>query len=396
MEELLKPSGISIPLLLKRKWEKQQQRQQEQDPASLGEEKGDQTLETKDSDASNIGSTCEPENEKPSSDIWEPQLRLSMDQELTRDQKNELSNRVFTASELEERIMKTTAAMFDIQRQLYRGEEIYYEDTYGHGSIYKGWDAFVDSASVSGSGGTQTSSNRRVPVDSRWFSTSCGSVSRTKPPATFPPPLISQPILSVAKLSSIPEQEQAAASSKIALQPNENVSNATTTTTPSTESASETPQPSSTRIRQRMAASSEKGGNCESNSRPATPVGDGRSVDSSSTKKKRKTTAMTSSDEPSSKKANQKSSSADETKRPKLANATKPGGTGAGATKGSKVERDISTVKAGAKSSKSEKKEGSSTPGPKSNKAENSTPAKREKDSETLVPRKRGRPRRKT
>ncbi len=388
MEDLPKPSGISIPLLLKRKWEKQQKRQHE--------EKEDQIKEAKDDGIGNIATIGEPENEKPSSDFWGRHLGLTLDQELTRDQKNELSNRVFTASELEERIMKTTAAMFDIQRQLYRGEEIYYEDTYSHGSIYKGWDAFVDSASVSGSGGTQTSSNRRVPVDSRWFSTSCGSVSRTKPPTTFPPPLIPQPIFSVAKLSSIPEQDQDEVPSKIATQPNDSVSNPTAATTPTTESASETAHPSSARIRQRVATSSEKGETGESNSRPVTPIGVGRSLDSSSTKKKRKITATTSSDELASKKANQKSSSADETKRQKIDNTAKPGVIGAVTTKGSKVDRDVSTSKGGTKSSKSEKKEGSSTPGAKSNKAENSTPAKREKDTETPVPRKRGRPRRKT
>ena len=416
MEELSKPSGISIPLLLKRKWEKQQQVQQAQDPAGPHDQDENQDIETTDGDTSNNATIGVIENEKASPAIWEPQLRLSLDQELTRDEKSELSNRVFTTSELEERIMTTTAAMFDIQRQLYRGEEIYYEDTYSHGSVYKGWDAFVDSASASISGGQQTTSNRRVPVDSRWFSTSCSSVSRTKPPATFPPPLISQPVLSVAKLTSIPEQQNAETPAKTAPQSLESVSNTEATTPGSTESNMETAQPSSNRIRQRLTASvaatsssmtrsAEKGDTSgtsstpKSSSRPATPIGGGRSVDSGSTKKKRNTTTTTTttttSEEPPSKKANQKSSS-DETKRPKNASATKIATPIAGTVKGSKIDRDVSSTKVGTKNAKAEKKDAASTPGTKSNKAENSTPAKREKDSETPVPRKRGRPRRKT
>mmetsp|Transcript_16954 Transcript_16954/g.42339 ORF Transcript_16954/g.42339 Transcript_16954/m.42339 type:complete len:412 (-) Transcript_16954:268-1503(-) len=411
MEELSKPSGISIPLLLKRKWEKQQQEQQAQDPAGPRDQDENQDIETNDGDTSNNATIGAIEIEKGSPAIWEPQLRLSLDQELTRDEKNELSNRVFTTSELEERIMTTTAVMFDIQRQLYRGEEIYYEDTYSHGSVYKGWDAFVDSASASISGGQQTTSNRRVPVDSRWFSTSCSSVSRTKPPAaTFPPPLISQPVLSVAKLTSIPEQQKAETPSKMAPQPLDSVSNTETTTPAAIESNTETVHPSSTRIRQRLAASAaatsssmtrsaEKGDTSgtsstpKSSSRPASPTGGGRSADSGSTKKKRKTTTTTTtSEEPPFKKANQKSSS-DETKRSKTASATKTATPIAGTTKGSKIDRDVSSTKGGTKNAKSEKKDAASTPGTKSN---NSTPAKREKDSETPVPRKRGRPRRKT
>ena len=413
MEELSRPSGISIPLFLKRKWEKQQHEQRAQDSAEVHEESKDQSQDTNDDGTSNNVNVSENDNEKPSPAIWQPQLRLSQDQELTRDGKNELSNRVFTASELEERIWKTTSAMYDIQRQLYRGEEIYYDDTYSHGSIYKGWDAFVDSTSAVGSGGTQTSSNRRVPADSRWFSTSCGSVSRTKPPATFPPPLTSQPALSLAKLAAIPEQQKAGTTVKETpqslLNPSSTVAATPTLTLP--KSNTETVQPSSARIRQRMAASAaassstvtrsvEKGDTSGTSStpklssRPATLIGD-----SGSNKKKRKTITTIISEEPPSKKASQKSTSDEITKRLKTASTTtKTAATSAGTTKGSKSDRDASITKGGPKSTNPEQKEGaSSTPGTKSNKSETSfTPAKREKEIETLVPRKRGRPRRKS
>ena len=368
---------MAIPLFLKRKWEKQQLEQQEEDSAEADAEEEDESQQTNEESASNnVSSMGENDGEKPS--VWVPQLRLSLDQELTRDQKHELSNRVFTASELEDRILKTTTAMFDIQRQLYRGEEIYFEDTYGHGSIYKGWDGFIDSTSIPGTGGAQMSSNRRVPADSRWFSTSCESVSRAKPPAAFPPPLVSQPALSTEKLTSIAES---GTSAKESSQTPANSSNTPTTTPLKTASSTETTQPSSARIRQRMAASAEAAEKGEtsapkSRSRPTTPIDD-----SGSTKKKRKLASATSSEEPPTKKASQKSSG-DEVKRQKTA---------AGTPKGSKSDREP-------KSAKAEKKDAASTPGTKSNKSETATPGKRtaKEDAETPAPRKRGRPRRKS
>lgn len=415
MEDLSRPSGISIPLFLKRKWEKQQQQERRaQDPAAISGDNEHQSPDSKDDDTTSNDPTGD--NEETSTAIWQPQLRLRPDQELTRDERNELANRVFTTSELEERIWKTTVAMFDIQRQLYRGEEIYYEDTYNHGSIYKGWDAFVDmkdigTASASGGGATQTSSNRRVPADARWFSTSCGSVSRTNPPTPFPPPLISQSVISAAKLHSIPEQQKAEASEEATPKP---LSNPTTSaaTKPAPEPTTETNPPSSTRMRQRTAASAASTSSSgtrsaekadagvasstpKARSRPTTP-----NIDPGTTKKKRKVATTSTGEDPPSKRANQKSSgdemklrgprSATKTSRP-----TTPTASGT-AARGQKSDNDASTTKGGHKSAKSEKKEGASASGTKSSKADTSTPAKRDKDAETPVPRKRGRPRRKT
>jgi hypothetical protein len=34
--------------------------------------------------------------------------------------------------------------MMEIQKQLYRGEEVYFEETQAHGNLFRGWDAFID------------------------------------------------------------------------------------------------------------------------------------------------------------------------------------------------------------------------------------------------------------
>lgn len=435
MEHLSRPSGISIPFFLKRKWEKEQQDKktqiQQRKPPAAGDD--DNKQQTRDENKDDNTFT----NDEPiSSDAWEPHLRLVPDQELTRDETNELSNRIFTTVELEERIRKTTNAMFDIQRQLHRGEELYYEDTYAHGSVYKGWDAFVDmkdigTTSSSGGGATQASSNRRVPADSRWFSTSCGSVSRTTPPAPFPPPSISQDTLSIAQLPKLPKQHENE-------QPFENDPKTTkirappppgTTTTvkalvslpnpptnaenisAKTETRTEIDLPSSSssllssRTSQRAPSSAAMIANANTDStlivsKPSSrPPPPSTKADPGVTRKKRKSALTTSSEEPPSKKSHQKTF-ADEAKGvPKNAgNATgsSPKPAANVTTRGSKSESNFSI-------SKSEKNQGASSATDKvASKADSDAPAKREiptkrqKEVETPVPRKRGRPRRKS
>eukprot|EP00536_Pseudo-nitzschia_multiseries_P000933 jgi/Psemu1/282669/fgenesh1_pg.11_\ len=430
------PSGVSLPLFLKRKWGKEQrQKKQAQrgEPSTTDNGDGEkQTLGENEDD----GNTTARNEESPS-ETWEPQLRLRLDQELTRDETNELSNRVFTTAELEERIMKTTSAMFDIQRQLHRGEEIYYEDTYNHGSIYKGWDAFVDmkdigTTSSTGGGANQTSSNRRVPVDSRWFSTSCGSVSRTEPPASFPPPLITQESLATAKLPTIPEQQEqqqaSLADSKattIRAHPPPGTTTIVKAVAPLPDSPTsigvnkvkkkaETeieiePSHSSSRTSQRATSSTATATTASSSIKSAekadkdgasaTPKpssrfqNTGTKTDPGSTRKKRKSTTTTSSEEPTSKRANQKTSS--EEGRGGLKNAgsaigslPKPATTVT--TRGSKSESNTSATK-------SEKNQGTSSVADKtSSKADSEAPTKRQKEVDAPVPRKRGRPRRKS
>ena len=143
-------TGITIPLILKRKWKnekKQDRKNNNSAPANKG--KG---------------------------------LKFSQDFDLTAGETNELKNRVFTASELESRIWETKKRMMEISQQLYRDEEVYYENTYNHGSIYKGWDAFVDAKDIDTSGLSSTQgTGRRVPADMRWFSGSCKSFPQTVP-----------------------------------------------------------------------------------------------------------------------------------------------------------------------------------------------------------------------
>jgi len=420
MEDFSKPSGKSIPLFLKRKWEKQQREgnnravetlprrrrsrtisEKDKIIADLRKELGVSEETTKDPADTNNDNNLESNalEQRPTSPVvWEPQLRRVPDQELTQDERSELSNRVFTASELEERIWKTTVAMFDIQRQLHRGEEIYYEGTYNHGSIYKGWDAFVDMKDIgptssSGLGGNQMNSSRRVPADSRWFSSSCGSVSRTKPPAPFPPPLITPP----AKVPSTSEQNhQAKTPMKASSQPKSDPIDKGRTSE-MTESTPDSGQLPSTRNRQRAAASatpmsstatrstekaiaSRPNSTTRASSRPTTPISIEKNDDATSTRKKRKaaSTSAITSEEPPPKRINQESSS-DESK------LTKSASTAVANTRTSKGDHQAPAPRGRPKGS-----------GKKSNKDETPTSAKREKEGETPAPRKRGRPRRKT
>jgi hypothetical protein len=112
---------------------------------------------------------------------------------------NASANIIFTAEELEERISEAKKAMEDIQKQLCRGEESYYEETNNHGNLYRGWDAFIDAkdaASVPQSLGT---SNRRMPADHRWFSSSCVSIGRL----SYPAPLSTRSLSTTEKVSDL-------------------------------------------------------------------------------------------------------------------------------------------------------------------------------------------------
>ena len=54
---------------------------------------------------------------------------------------------VFTTSDLEKKLAQANAALLTIQKQLVRGEELYYQETDAHGNMYKGWDNFIDTKS---------------------------------------------------------------------------------------------------------------------------------------------------------------------------------------------------------------------------------------------------------
>jgi len=105
---------------------------------------------------------------------------------LTKADETFLANRAFTSGELEDLSLKITTAMIGIQKQIYRGEETYYEDTYAHGSLFRGWDAIVDAKDIVAAAGSSSApppTTRRVPSDMRWFSGSCRSVARNARPS---------------------------------------------------------------------------------------------------------------------------------------------------------------------------------------------------------------------
>jgi hypothetical protein len=89
-------------------------------------------------------------------------------------------NRKFTADELEDELWKTSQALVEVQRQIGRGEEVYYEETQAYGSnLFRGWETFIDSRDVGTSNNTanvQGGGPRRVPNDFRWFSSSATSL----------------------------------------------------------------------------------------------------------------------------------------------------------------------------------------------------------------------------
>ena len=75
-------------------------------------------------------------------------------------------DRVFTSHHLETLLMKSEVALTEVQKQIYRGEEAYYEETFSHGNLFKGWEGYLDAkesaSSGSGSGGTGGGSGPRM------------------------------------------------------------------------------------------------------------------------------------------------------------------------------------------------------------------------------------------
>jgi Histone acetyltransferase subunit NuA4 len=91
-------------------------------------------------------------------------------------------NQVFSVEELEQKMMQASSVMMEIQKQLYRGEEGYVEETHAHGNLFRGWDAFIDLKDVGGHHAgmaPQPGTSRRIPTDNRWFSGSCTSIARS-------------------------------------------------------------------------------------------------------------------------------------------------------------------------------------------------------------------------
>lgn len=94
--------------------------------------------------------------------------------EMTRAEKSRIVHRVFSAQEIEDRMQQISkGVLVEIQKQIYKGEEAYFEDTNGHGNLFRGWDAFVDSKEIGATGAASVpQGTKRIPADCRWFSSS--------------------------------------------------------------------------------------------------------------------------------------------------------------------------------------------------------------------------------
>ncbi|KAL7488725.1 hypothetical protein ACHAW6_014345 [Cyclotella cf. meneghiniana] len=154
-------------------------------------------------------SDADADPQRPTGTAWPPPLRqaLSLPESAVCARKDEddsatittLSNTssqsdtTFTTSQLRQYIHRCYATISSLQRQLHRGEESYFEESYAHGNLFSGWDniwieAGIPAASSgennSGSSaaadghavsvGVQKSApSRKMPNDHRWFSSSC-------------------------------------------------------------------------------------------------------------------------------------------------------------------------------------------------------------------------------
>ncbi|KAL3781710.1 hypothetical protein HJC23_009928 [Cyclotella cryptica] len=103
------------------------------------------------------------------------------------------ADKCFTTCQLRQYIHRGYAALSSLQRQLHRGEESYFEESYAHGNLFSGWDniwieagtpaatsgennsgssAAADGLTVS-TGAQKSAPSRKMPNDHRWFSASC-------------------------------------------------------------------------------------------------------------------------------------------------------------------------------------------------------------------------------
>ncbi len=219
------PSGSFLPYFLRKKW-----KAENGDPSAL----------------SSTGSSQHLSEEYP---------------EITRAEKSRIMHRIFTAQEIEDRMQQISKnVLVDIQKQIYKGEEAYYEDTYGHGSLFRGWDAFVDSKEVGVTSATSVpQGTKRIPADYRWFSSSSrgalkparsSSVVANLPPGGLPSVVTSSSTPSVTSASivallerkiSMPEKPISSgdATVKMEVTENEPVESTTKVTTESAESTVE-------------------------------------------------------------------------------------------------------------------------------------------------------------
>jgi hypothetical protein len=112
-------------------------------------------------------------------------------------------------AQLEKLIQETTRTLTGVQKQIQRGEEVYYEESYGFGSLFSGFESVLDSRGV-GDGGSSNNMIRRMPADARWFSL---PLHAYPPP---PPPVITNHIPVTVESLAAAGQSAAAASATLA------------------------------------------------------------------------------------------------------------------------------------------------------------------------------------
>ena len=119
--------------------------------------------------------------------------------------------KTFTAPQLEDLIWKTSQTIVELQKQIQRGEETYYEETQSHGSsLFRGFETFIDARDVGTSNGP-TNSSRRMPGDYRWFSSSCSNISRHMKQKVFVPtaavkPAVVEPMSGQKRPPEVPSE----------------------------------------------------------------------------------------------------------------------------------------------------------------------------------------------
>ncbi|CAB9526232.1 expressed unknown protein [Seminavis robusta] len=160
------PSGVQLPFILRKKLEEQEANRQAEAPAEESQQEGLKFF---------TAVACDDSDEGESDDDELP-----------------TENDALTATDLESRLWRASVALVEIQKQIHRGEETYYEDTFGHGNLFKGWEGFLDAKDVG------TASSSKPPRDSRWFSSS-SSISRTARPPSINTQL---PILTTHKIKT--------------------------------------------------------------------------------------------------------------------------------------------------------------------------------------------------
>jgi len=125
--------------------------------------------------------------------------------------------RIMTARQIEEELWNTSGAIVEVQKQIQRGEESYYEETQvAHGSnLFRGWEGFIDARDVGNANASHLpvgGNSRRMPGDFRWFSSTCNNISRHMKPFSMGTRITASVGTTIPKASSF---KAAASSTKV-------------------------------------------------------------------------------------------------------------------------------------------------------------------------------------